>query len=152
ITQLASTVDGLRSVNNPLAASGGGDSEPGESLRKNAPRSALILGRAVSLLDMEAVTLAIPGIRAAQVDWRWNPNMQSPVIQVWYIGEDNIESKVISRLQMVSDPTTAFAVEKADASVVTLGIGIEIDPRYLSKDVLPAVRDQLMNTDTGILA
>ena len=53
---------GCRPVENPVAASGGADAEAAESLRTFAPRSALLLGRAVSIPDIEAVAAAVPGV------------------------------------------------------------------------------------------
>ena len=55
ITQIAKPVPGLTSVRNPVAAAGGADAEGPDSLRTSAPKSALLLGRAVSIQDMEAV-------------------------------------------------------------------------------------------------
>ncbi|MCE9579881.1 MAG: hypothetical protein K8W52_42580, partial [Deltaproteobacteria bacterium] len=53
VSQLARPVPGLAAVGAALAAGGGADAEPAESLRELAPRSALLLGRAISIDDME---------------------------------------------------------------------------------------------------
>ena len=55
INQLAKPVEGLRRIVNPVAAGGGADADQPKDIRKNAPNSALILGRAVSVPDFEAL-------------------------------------------------------------------------------------------------
>ena len=61
ITKIAKPAAGLRGVINPLAASGGADAEKTEDIRALAPKSALLLGRAVSIEEMEAAAAATPG-------------------------------------------------------------------------------------------
>jgi hypothetical protein len=65
ITKIAKPAPGLRGVVNPIAASGGADAEKADEIRRLAPRSALLLGRAVSIQDMEAAASAVPGVIAA---------------------------------------------------------------------------------------
>src|ERR1019366_1582330 len=51
LNQVAKPVKGLQSVNNPKGASAGADAEPADGIRVYAPKSALILGRIVSIED-----------------------------------------------------------------------------------------------------
>src|SRR4029453_6836230 len=55
LSQLARPVAGLRRVVNPVAAGGGADADQPKDVRRNAPNSALLLGRAVSIPDFEAL-------------------------------------------------------------------------------------------------
>jgi hypothetical protein len=151
ITQIGKPVKGLQSVKNPVAAAGGADREAPEGIRRFAPKSALILGRAVSIQDMEAVTLSIPGVRAAQVEWAWNAIKQRAVVQVWYIGEDSLEENVRKRLRSVSDPTTPIQVKSAIRVPSHLSIDIKIDPRYVRETVLSKVTEVLYDPEKGIL-
>lgn len=152
ITQLAKPVKGLTAVKSPVAAKGGDHAETADNLQDYAPQSALLLGRAVSMADMQAVAAGVPGVRAATVEWRWNQVQQRPVIQVWYIGDDNILTDVGQALRRLSDPTTPIGVEVARPHPLTLSIDVEIDERYLEDEVLPRMRAALMNNETGLLA
>ncbi len=152
ITQLTKPVKGIKSIRQPVAAFGGDDAELPESLRLNAPGSALILGRAVSLDDLEAVASGFPGVRDVSVRWDWNKTRQGPVVQVWYIGESGIEAALEKRLKSMSDPTTEIDVLQAGGKPVRLSLSIEIDPRYRPEVVLAQVRAILMNPGTGLLS
>jgi hypothetical protein len=152
ITQLAKPVKGLSAVKSPVAAKGGDDAETSDSLRAYAPQSALLLGRAVSTADAEAVAAGVPGVRAVAVEWQWNEIKQCPVIQIWYIGDDNIKSDVEQRLRSLTDPAVPIAVDMASPIVYTLLLDVEIDERYLDDDVLSQVRTALMDTEVGLLA
>lgn len=152
ITQLAKPLKGLTGIKSPLAATGGDDAEPADNLRQYAPASALLLGRAVSLPDMQAVAAGVPGVRAATVNWRWNQNQQRPVVQVWYIGDAAIAGDVGQALRRLTDPTTPIAVDVALPQPLTLSMDIAIDARYLEDDVLPQIRAALMDCATGLLA
>ncbi|HRI60011.1 MAG TPA: hypothetical protein PK228_09820, partial [Saprospiraceae bacterium] len=102
VSQIAKPVQGLQSIENPMPASGGDDAEPAEQIRENAPKSALILGRVVSIQDMEAVAYSLPGVRSVQAEWRWSSGKQRPVAHIWYIGEAGIEKILTQRLRNLS--------------------------------------------------
>ena len=69
ITQIARAVPGMRQVANPVAAGGGSDADSADDLRKhNAPTSSLLLGRAVSLADFEALAREFGGVINAHAD------------------------------------------------------------------------------------
>lgn len=152
INQIETPVPGLSSIRNPIPAAGGADAEGPEQLRTHAPKSALILGRAVSMVDMEAVALAVPGVRSVQAEWRWHGSRQQAGVQIWYIGEDNIKDQVTKRLHDVTYLTTPITVEQAQVVAAELSLDIEIDPRYIEKNVLAEVRTTLTNAETGLLA
>lgn len=152
ITQLARPVKGLQRVRNPVAAFGGADPESAESLRTHASASALLLGRAVSIQDMEAAAAAVAGVRAVKAEWRWHAHRQRPVAQIWYVGDQGLEATVSQRLRGLTDPSTPTNVERAQDIPLYLSIAIEINKRYLEADVLNAVRAALMDRETGLLA
>ena len=152
ITQLAKPVKGVQGVRNPVAAAGGADAESSENLRIYAPKSALILGRAVSIQDMEAVAAGVAGVRAVHAEWRWHGCKQRPVVQIWYIGQSGIEKTVSQTLRTLSDPSIPIDVKPAQGIPVTLSLDIEIDSRYVKNNVLAAVRKTLMDKKTGLLS
>jgi predicted phage baseplate assembly protein len=152
ITQLARSVKGLKSVRNPLAAVGGADPEPPRGLRVFAPRSALLLGRAVSMLDLEAAAAGAPGVRAVAAEWRWNDTRQRPVAQIYYIGDAGLANQVTQLLHGLTDPTVPIDVDRAIATPGELSLAVQVDPRHLEEDVVRAVRRALMDPEAGILA
>ena len=152
INQLARPVPGLRAVRNPVAAAGGADAEPASQLRKYAPRSALLLGRAVSLADLEAAAAAVGGVRAVRAEWRWNAQRLRPGAQIYYVGDSGLDATITQRLRGLAEEDTPIDVEPATPLPRTLAIQIAIDPRYLEADVVAAVRAALMDPESGLLA
>ncbi|MEM1319225.1 MAG: hypothetical protein AAGG75_03160 [Bacteroidota bacterium] len=151
ITQLAKPAKGLRSVKNTLSAYGGGDAEDLDNMRAFAPKSILTLGRAVSMQDMEAVTMAVSGVRMVQSEWRWDGRMQQPVAKIWYIGDAQLKTTISQRLHAVTDPSTPIQVVPATAIPAHLNLNVKIDPRYLEEKVVTALFDVLLGEKTGLL-
>lgn len=151
ITKLAKPASGLRGVVNPVAAAGGADAEAVESLRTLAPKSALLLGRAVSIQDMEVAAASTPGVIAASAEWRWEGKRQRPVVRVWYIGEPGLEPTIEARLRAISDPSTPIDATPAQPLRPTLAIDVETDPRRIAADVAAAVHAVLLDPGVGIL-
>lgn len=152
ITQLVKPVKGLKSVKSPIDAMEGDDAESSDGIGNYAPKSALLLGRAVSIDDMEAVAAGASGVRAVTAEWRWNGVKQRPVVQLWYIGDENIKKDIGQKLRRLSDPTTPIAVDVAIPIPFTMSIDVETDERYLEDDVLNKIRTALMDSETGLLS
>jgi hypothetical protein len=152
ITQIAKAVKGLKSIRDPLGASGGADAESASNLATNAPKSALLLGRAISIQDMAAAAANVAGVVAVQAQWNWNKTRQRPVIQIWYIGDPGVKSQLLKTLRQLSDPTTPISVDDAIAITPTLTISVESDPRRVATDVATAVQNTLLDPATGLLA
>jgi len=152
ITQLGKPLKGIQSVKNPVAANGGDDAESSANLRASAPRSALILGRAVSIQDMEAIAAGIAGVRAVLAEWRWHGSKQGPVVQIWYIGEAGIEGNIAQTLRARSDTTVPIDVAPAKGLKRVLSIDLEIDALHSDAAVVAAARNKLMDRDTGLIA
>lgn len=151
ITQLAKPVKGLKSVRSPVSPYGGADEEPSNSLQKFAPRSALLLGRAVSLADLEAAAASYAGVRAVAAEWRWSSELQVPAAHVWYLADGDLTSLILSYLRGLTQPNTPIQVERAVASVATLSIQLTHDPKRFEDDVLSNARIALMDVDRGLL-
>lgn len=151
ITQIARPVKGLTGVRQPVAAFGGADRENEEDLQTYAPASALVLGRAVSIYDMEAVAAGVAGVRAVSAEWRWSGKRQRPVVQIYFIGEAGIETSVTQTLRNLTDPSTPIEVLPAAGLPATLSLAIAVDDRYQEEDVLAAVREILTGEKDGLL-
>ncbi|HEY3025645.1 MAG TPA: hypothetical protein VGJ55_05810 [Pyrinomonadaceae bacterium] len=151
ITQLAKPVTGLKSVRSPVAPYGGADEEPSSSLAKFAPRSALLLGRAVSLADLEAAAASYAGVRAVAAEWRWSTQLQIPAAHVWYLADGDLTELILSKLRSLTQPDTPIQVERAVATPAVLSIQLARDPKRFEDDVLAAARTALMDVETGLL-
>lgn len=152
IHQLGKPFKGLKGARNPVAASGGSDREPPAALRTSAPQSALLLGRAVSIQDMEAAAARVPGVRAAHAEWSWNKARQRPVVQIWYIGAAGVAQTVLQTLHGLTDPTVPIHVEPARPQEADLAISLETDPRRLADDVAAETLAALLDPASGLLA
>jgi hypothetical protein len=153
IGQLARPVEGLRRVVNPVEASGGADSDRPEGFRKNAPNSALILGRAVSVPDFEALTREFGGVVNANVEWAWDETCQGAVVKVWFISDGGDIAKALRTFLIgQADLNTPLVAEEAQAQPSELIIELEIDPRFNTQIVIEQVKQALTSPDTGILA
>jgi hypothetical protein len=147
ITQLAKPVAGVKSVVAPLPAGGGADAEPASSLATLAPRSALLLGRAISIEDMEAAAQLAPGVIAGRADWAWEGTRQRPVVKVWVVGGPGVVAIVKARLIALAEPNTPIDVAAAVAKKPVLAIDLEIDQRRIAADVISEARESLLGSD-----
>ena len=153
ITQIAKPVEGLRRVLNPVAAGGGADADQPKDIRKNAPNSALILGRAVSVPDFQALALEFGGVVNAHVEWAWDESCQRAVVLVSFISDGgDIAKQLRAFLIGQADPNTPLVAVEAKAQPSQLVIDLGIDPRFSSEIVEPQVIQALTNADKGILA
>jgi len=153
ISQLARPVEGLRRVTNPVAAGGGADADQRKDIRRNAPNSALLLDRAVSVPDFEALAREFGGVINAHVEWVWDETSQSAAVKVWFISDGGDIAKALRALLIgQADPTTPLVAEEAQAQPSELIIDLEIEPRFSAQTVVEQVRQTLIDRDTGILA
>jgi predicted phage baseplate assembly protein len=153
IAQLARPVERLRSAFNPVGARGGSDAESPRDVRRNGPRAALTLGRAISLPDFEALARAYPGVVNATAAWAWDAGYQRAAVRVWVVSDGaSIAGDVASSLRAQSDPNVPLSVAEAIRVPTALIIDLEIDPRATGDLVRAAVRDALIDPVTGALA
>lgn len=151
ITQIAKPVPGLKNVRSPVAPYGGADAEAAGSLQKYAPRSALLLGRAISLADLEAAAASYSGVRAAAAEWRWSADLQVPAAHIWYLADGDLTELILTELRSLTQPDTPIQVERALPFPCMLWIQLTHDERRFEEEVLTGVRTALMDVDTGLL-
>lgn len=148
IRQLAGAVKGLRTVRSPVSAAMGRDPDGPEDLRSSAPKTALLLGRAISTVDFAALAASAPGVIRATADWLWIPEQVQAGVVVHYIGDADAAT-VTALLRNQSDPTVPIQVSRADPIAVALSLTVEVDPRFVADDVVAAVAAHL---ETSVLA
>ena len=142
ITQVAKPVPGITSVRNVLPAFGGGDAESPRELAYYGPRSALLLGRAISLPDLEAAA-AISGVQAARASWHWDDKGLRAVAQVQFIGDEQLIGPIRSKLRALTETDAPISVVRCLPQQARLAIAIDTHPDYVAKDVIAAVREAL---------
>ena len=151
ITQMVEPVPGLAQVLSPVAAGGGADAESAASIRTLAPRSALLLGRAISLEDFEVAARATPGVVTARADWSWENVRQRPLLKVWVVAGPGVAQTVAARLLAISEPDTPIDCAAASAVPATLTIDVELDPARVDADVLASAEAALLGEDGWLL-
>lgn len=158
IAQLANPVEGLRRAVSPIAPEGGADGDRPQDLRRNAPTSALLLGRAVSTQDFEALAREFGGIINAKVEWAWDETCQRAVVKVWFITDDGevTNPEFVRQLREFlvgqADPTTPLVVQQATAQSSELTINVTVDPRFSPQTVREQIRQALTHPETGLFA
>ncbi|MBI1356588.1 MAG: hypothetical protein GC160_19780 [Acidobacteria bacterium] len=143
IKQLAAAVKGLRGVKSPVGAQPGKDADAPEALRENAPRTALLLGRAVSPADFEALASNAPGVIQARAQWLWIASQMQAGVVVHYIGDAD-EAALAETLRAQGDPSLPLSVDQAEPIATTASVSVEVDPRYVKDDVAEQVRQRLV--------
>lgn len=154
VNQIAVPVRGLASVRAPLPAIGGADAETAAELRTDAPKSALTLGRAVSLADFEALARSYPGVLNATVGWGWDTRRQRAAVKLWIIADGGDPSReLVNWITGQAAIGLSLSAEQAgEASVSTLSITLEIAARHDPEIVRAAAFSALYETRTGLLA
>ncbi len=145
LTVIAQSYPGLRAVLNPVAVGGGADADPPAQIRRYAPRSVLTFGRAVSVLDYEALAAQAPGVTRASAVWAWNDARQRSMVTV-YVGDDAAAAaSAKSVLSAAGDPNRPVQVVQAKqiavALVLTLAVTPGMDADRISADVVTALTD-----------
>lgn len=153
IGQLARPVEGLGQVVSPVAAGGGADADRSEDIQRNAPTSALLLGRAVSPLDFVALAREFGGVVNAHVEWAWDERCQGAVVKVWFISDGGKIAKGLKAFLVgQADPTTPLAAVEAQAQPSSLVVELEIMHGFSPPLVIEQARQALTDSETGLLA
>lgn len=150
INQLAGATRGVDGVVSPIAASPGQDPEGADELRSAAPKRAVLLGRAVSVADVEALVSGATGIVRASARWAWLDDQMQAGVQIRYIG-DAPDTEIDALVRAHADPTVPVSVTAATPIAAILDLGIEVHPRHDVNVVVTAVADHLLEPEVGVL-
>jgi hypothetical protein len=134
---------GLRSVTNPLPTGLAADLESSSEVRANAPRTALTLGRVVSLRDVEDFARSVPGIGKALATWLWDGRHRFVHLTVAGSGGQALDDQARSDLRSVlldaGDSRLPLRVDAAEVVPVQVSVSVVVDPAYEAKAVLDGV-------------
>jgi predicted phage baseplate assembly protein len=151
ISLLASTPDGVRSVVNPLDATGGADPESRDSARENAPLTVTALDRLVSVRDYEDFARTFAGIGKAMATRRSDGSRQ--LVHVTIAGVDDAPlapssdtfRSLRAALRLHGDPGLPVRVALRELLLIVVQAGIGIDPDHRFDLVEPRIRAALLD-------
>jgi hypothetical protein len=147
--QLSQPLDrpqGLKTVVNPGAASGGADPASADDARASAPLPTLTIGRVVSLEDYQNFALAFAGIAKAVATWTWFGNVRGVFLTV--AGEngavlqnsDPVIVNLIKAIKAASNPYIPLQVASFAPVLFQFTANINIDTAdYDPRQVLAQV-------------
>jgi predicted phage baseplate assembly protein len=149
ISLLATIPEGVRSVINPLPATGGADPESRDEARGNAPLTVTALDRLVSVRDYEDFARTFAGIGKALAVRRSDGRRR--LVHVTIAGADDATidpvsdtfRSLLTSLHTFGDPALPLRLEPRELLLIVIEAGIAVDPRYRFDDVEPAVREAL---------
>ncbi len=143
---------GVKSVTNPLDASGAADPEGVTDARCNVPLTVLTLGRIVSLQDYEDFARAFAGIAKSLASWAWIG--QSRRVFVTVAGANGSEVPPDSELyrhlllamQQAGDPYVPLSVQSYRKALFRVAASVKVDADYRQEGVLGAVEQALRSS------
>lgn len=150
LTLLMTRPLGVRSVTNPLPASGAESPEKLSDARQNAPVTVLTLDRIVSLRDFENLARSFAGIGKAQASAL--KMGQSHVVHITVAAangsEVDSESKedLCDAIDAVRDPIERVYIDSFQLRTFTIEADILIDERHLADDVMAEVKATLWDS------
>jgi predicted phage baseplate assembly protein len=163
LTTLQTRPLGIRSVTNPLAATGAEDPESRDQARTNAPLTVLTLERIVSLRDFEDFTRGFAGIGKAQAVALWlgethlvhltvaaagataAPDGGLPALATHVVeAESELYSNLVQAIEAARDPLHPVVVASYQPVFFNVRAEVLVDPRYTVDGVLAAVEDALI--------
>jgi hypothetical protein len=151
--QLSQPLDrqqGVKSVVNPGAASGGADPASANDARASAPLPTLTIGRVVSLEDYQNFALAFAGIAKAVATWTWFGNLRGVFLTV--AGEngatlknsDPIIVNLVRAIQSAGNPYIPLQVASYVPVLFQFTANVNIDTTdYDPKQVLAQIWDNV---------
>ncbi|HEY0866081.1 MAG TPA: baseplate J/gp47 family protein, partial [Fimbriimonas sp.] len=135
---------GVIGVTNPLVSSGGTDPESARDAKLNIPRSALTLGRIVSVRDFEDHAARFPGVAKAQAVLLWNGTRQAVHLTVaGPEGEAIDPANLAASIDSVRDARFPFVLDNVEIIRFAVALEVLVKPGFLSEKVFPAVQARI---------
>ncbi len=136
---------GVKSVINPLAASGAQDPQQLEDARTNSPLTVLTLDRIVSLRDYEDFARSFSGIAKALATWIWNVHTRGVFITVAGIDgaavadDAPLRGSLVSAISKSGDAHVPVTIKSYRGVTFKLQANVKIDSDSIEANVLAAV-------------
>jgi len=141
---------GVKSVINPLAASGGADREGADQARRNAPLGVTALDRLLSLKDYEDFAHTFAGIGKAAAARLSDGREQ--LVHVTIAGADDIPIETNSDLYRnlraafyeFGDPSQRVLIQTRELKLLIVSARVRLAPDYLWEAVQPKIKEALL--------
>ena len=151
ISLLATRPLGVKSVINPLAATGGADPESRDRARHNAPLAVMSLDRLVSVRDYADFTRTFAGIGKASARLLSDGRRQS--VHLTIAGADDIPispqsdlyQNLVQALRQYGDPQQPFQVEVRELVLLIINAQVQLLPDYLWEAVASQIRSKMLD-------
>jgi uncharacterized phage protein gp47/JayE len=150
ITLLTSKPLGVRSVVNPLRASGGADRETGDQARRNVALAMQALDRLVSVSDYAAVSRRFGGVGKAVARRLTDGRRQLVHVTIAGAGDIPIDEtsdllrNLRAALRDFGDPFLPVVVAPRELLLLVVSAAVRVAPAYRWEDVAQAVRAALL--------
>jgi predicted phage baseplate assembly protein len=152
ITLLSTKPLGVKSVVNPLQASGGADPESRDQARRNVPLAALALDRLVSVEDYEHFARTFGGIGKASAMPISDSRRQ--LVHLTIVGADNapilttsdLYNSLFSALRQFGDPNEPLIVAVAEVLFLVISARVHLLPDFQFESVEQKIRTTLLAT------
>jgi predicted phage baseplate assembly protein len=143
---------GVKSVINPLSASGGADKENRDQARENAPLAVMSLDRLVSVQDYADFTRTFAGIGKAASEKLSDSKRQLVLLTI--AGADDIPidetsdlyQNLVIALRKFGDPVLPVQVELRELVVLVLSVKVRLAADYQWEPVATEIRAALLDT------
>ncbi|MGW8250430.1 MAG: putative baseplate assembly protein, partial [Anaerolineales bacterium] len=150
LTLLQTRPLGVRSVTNPLPASGAADPEERDQARQNAPITVLTLDRIVSLKDFEDFTRAFSGIGKAQTTAIWDGETNIVHITAATVGGDTLDPNSVlytnlrQAVDEARDPYIPLVLQGYQPVFFRLSAKVLVDERYVKEAIFEAIEQAVL--------
>ena len=152
ISLLATRPLGVKSVINPLPATGGADAESRDQARRNVPLALMALDRLVSVQDYADFARTFAGIGKASATRLSDGKRQ--LVHLTIAGADDIPidqnsdlyHNFLQALRQFGDPNQPIQVELRELLLLVIEARVQILPDYLWEAVATQIRAALLET------
>lgn len=140
---------GVKSVTNPLPATGGEDPASEESVQDAAPLTVLTLGRVVSLRDYEDFARTFAGLDKAHAVWTWAAGARGIYVTIAGAGGATVPdgsdllTKLVGALEAAGAPGVHVKAGSYRPAYFRLAAAVRLDPAYIEEKVAAAVESAL---------
>lgn len=149
LTLLKTRPFGIRSVTNPLGASGADDPETLDEARANAPLTVLTLDRIVSVQDYEDFARAFAGIGKARADTVWDGEAELVHVTVADANGEPVVAplygNLLAAMESARYPLRQVVLKSFQPLVFFVTAKVLIDEAYLWEDVKGEAEQALLS-------
>jgi uncharacterized phage protein gp47/JayE len=151
ISQLSSQPLGVKSVINPLRASGGADHDTRDQARRNAPLAVMALDRLISVRDYADFARTFAGIGKAAAARLSDGH--TLLVHLTIAGKDDIPidqnsdlyRNLFEALEQSGDPQQPLRVQTRRLKLLVINAGVKVLPDYQWESVGPNVKAALLD-------